>query len=172
MLLLSLSHYPTIPLSHGHVRQVGSDAFKPGVGQLIHQRAVKVNGLYSTLQRPDTHRTERHISEGRALKRHILQRWQVKLDADKGLPIESLSAQVGMVEVHAEKGTAFKGDFSQVVRSKFDICQLDADEFCSVHPRSAEGGSYQDGFTKVRIRKISCAKGAVCQICALKIGLT
>jgi hypothetical protein len=61
-----------------------------------------VNGLHGTLHRPETHRAERHIFEGRALKRHILQCRLVKRDADKGLPIKSLSAQVGIVEVHAE----------------------------------------------------------------------
>ena len=75
--------------------------------------------------RPETRRAERHIFEGRALKRHILQCWQVKRDADKGLPIKSLSAQVGIVEVHAEKGTAFKDRFSQVGIVEFDIRQLD-----------------------------------------------
>ena len=103
-----------------------------------------MNGLYGTLQRPETHRAERHISEGRALKRHILQCRQIKRDADKGLPIKSLSAQVGIVEVHAEKGTAFKDGFSQVGIVEFDISQLDADEFCSVQPRCAEVGANKD----------------------------
>src|SRR5207247_11268519 len=119
-------------LENSHLRDISSYAFERGIRELIHQRAVKVNGLDRTLQRPETHRAERHIFEGRALKRNILECRQVKLDAGKGLPIKSLSAQVGIVEVHAEKGTAFKDGFAQVGIVEFDICQRDADEVSSV----------------------------------------
>src|SRR5690348_14621302 len=57
-----------------HLRYIRSDAFERGIRELIHHRAIKVHGLNGTLQRPDPHRAERHISKGRALKRHILQR--------------------------------------------------------------------------------------------------
>src|SRR5437763_1477687 len=83
---------------------------------------------------------------GRALKRHTLQCWQVKRDAEKGLPIQSQSTQVGIVEVHAEKGTAFKGGFAQVGIVEVDISQRDADEVCSDQPRLAELGAHKDGF--------------------------
>src|SRR5215469_10543135 len=134
-------------LENRHLRHISPYAFERGIRELIHHRAVKVQGLYGTLQRPERRPAERHLFEGRALKRHILQCRQVKRDAEKGLPIKSLSAQVGIVEVHAEKGTAFKGGFSQVGRSKFDISQRDADEVCSVQPRCAEVGANKDGFT-------------------------
>src|SRR5579863_976169 len=159
-------------LENSHLRDISSQAFECGIRELIHQRTVKVNGLNGTLQRPETHRAERHISEGRALKRNILQCWQVKRDADKGLSIQSQTAQVGIVEVHAEKGTAFKGGFAQVGRVEFDICQLDADEVYSDQPRRAEGGAHQDGFTEDRTHKVTCGKVAVCQIGAVKIGFT
>src|SRR5215469_6798880 len=141
-------------LENSHLRDISSQAFERGICELIHHRAIKVNGLYGTLQRPETHRAERHIFEGCALKRHIRESRQVKRDAEKGLPIQSLSAQIGIVEVHAEKGTAFKGGFSQVGIVEFDISQLDADEVCSVQPRGAEVGAHKDGFTEFRTRKV------------------
>src|SRR5690242_16369110 len=172
-LLPELKRFAHLPsLQNRNLRYISSQAFERGIRELIHHRAVKVNGLYGTLHRPDTHRAERHIFEGRALKRNILQCWQVKRDADKGLPIKSLPAQVGIVEVHAEKGTAFKGRFSQVGIVEFDISQLDADELCSGQIRLVESGAHQDGFTEVCIPQIKGGEVAIGQIRASKIGFT
>src|SRR5690242_5689738 len=170
-LLPELKRFAHLPsLQNRNLRYISPYAFERSIRELIHHRAVKVNGLYGTLQRPETHRAERHIFEGRALKRNILQCRQVKRDAEKGLPIKSQSAQVGIVEVHAEKGTVFKGRFSQVGIIEFDISQLDADELCSNQRRLAEVGAHQDGFTEVRIRQVKGGEDAIGQIGTCKIG--
>ena len=90
-------------LENSHLRDISSQAFERSIRELIHHRAVKVQGLHGTLAaRPERRRAERHIFEGRALKRNILQCRLVKRDAEKGLSIKSQSARVGRVEVHAE----------------------------------------------------------------------
>src|ERR1700737_1002478 len=160
-------------LENRNLRYISSQAFERSIRELIHHRAVKVHGLHGTLAaRPERRRAERHIFEGRALKRSILECRLVKLDAEKSLPIKSQSAQIGSGEVHANKATAFKGRFSQVGIFEVDIRQLDADELCSNQPRRVEVGAHKDGFTEGRIHKVKGGEVAIGQIGASKSGFT